>query len=149
MNTYILQKGLPDGSIIGDEYVCAKGDQVYKNNNTRYRRMEITRSFIENNPEWFKLKEDNPTGKILSRDKCPEWAIPLFDFLALNKTAQKEDNPKVINWWSNSNGIIFTIYFGDKIDYRDFFISRLRLAEILIAEEKGLLCIIKENEISK
>ncbi len=60
-NTYILLKDLPDGSIVGDVY-AKYGDQ-YRNERFRKDKCPVIEDAawftwqVENNPEWFKLKE--------------------------------------------------------------------------------------------
>lgn len=60
-NTYILLKDLPDGSMVGDEY-AKYGDQ-YRNERFRKDKCPVIEDAawftwqVENNPSWFKLKE--------------------------------------------------------------------------------------------
>lgn len=60
MSTYILQKDLPDYEA-GEEFVYSKNSLYYEASNTDKDgcRGKWPPSYVENNPEWFKLKEDN------------------------------------------------------------------------------------------
>jgi hypothetical protein len=62
---YILQKDLPDGSKIGDEYIKQPPifdtlpNLVYENK-TRNKKMRLPFDVVETNPAWFRLKNENP-----------------------------------------------------------------------------------------
>ena len=111
---YILQKDLPDGSKNGDEYSLRKnGRDRYTNH--RYRHSE---SPVIEDAAWF-------TWQVEDNEK----------FFKL----KEEVKPVVVGseFWINRIRFVF----GE--GFPEISISKERLAEILIAEQKGMLNIIQ------
>ena len=108
--TYILQKDLPDGSKAGDEYKWLGDPYCYFKNITRSGMNVWIKKIVENNPEWWKLKE--------------------------------EEKPVVVDEVVNFPN---EVHFHIKGEW--YQVSRERLAEILIAESKGFICIVDEDHV--
>lgn len=94
MPTYILQKDLPD-SKTGDEYIWVDYYQRY------YKNADIedsywTKESVENNPEWFKLKEEKI--KVINIETDGFYAKEPKEFLlriVTNKIVGREKMPSI------------------------------------------------------
>lgn len=159
MKTYILQEDLRNVKA-GTEFTQNKNG-TYSNGQDTYNYM---RMFIERNPKWFKLKEEKgpPLGlmpRYLHDEKRFEEirnAIKRFEDegkIIPQEWIEEEQElikrikfkPTIADWYNDgtemADGSLEGISFEFSNGIEPFYITKERLAEILIAESNGELFI--------